>query len=222
MRNNKMNYGSIVYLEPAVYVGACVFIPKYFSWEKESYPAEIVMGDYSIRCNLGTELLFETDKGITEMKLLFTKKDESYKLDILEFFENNNITYKLGTGIYCGGGRYNQKDSTFEAIYDKNVIITKRRSPYWGLQMELFIANKKFRPRVRGKEVKIIRFNHCLMENQYRIEAWFRSIVNGSAKIDPYSLDQVMRENLEYTGVGLCGMFYKKCNEYDWENYPGV
>lgn len=219
MRNNKMNYGSIVDLAPVVYADTCVFIPKYFSWEKESHPAEIVMGDYSIRCNLGTKLFFKTDKGIKEMKLLFTKKDESYKLNILEFFENNNITYTLGDGIYCDGGRYNQKNSTGEVIYDKNIIIEKTRSPYWGLQMELFIVNKKLRPRIRGKEVKIIRFNYCRMEKQYRIEAWFRSIVNGSVQITPYSLDQVMRENLESIDFTSCGMFCKNHNEYDWENY---
>ena len=54
MRNTTMNYGSIVYLAPAVYVATSVFIPKYFSWEKEIYPAERVMGDYSMRCNWGT------------------------------------------------------------------------------------------------------------------------------------------------------------------------
>lgn len=214
-----MNYGSIVELDPVVYADTCVFIPKYFSWEKDSHPAEIVMRDYYIQCNLGTKLLFKTDKGIIEMKLPFAKKDDSYKLDILEFFENNSISYTLGDGVYCDGVPYNQKDSTSEVIYDKDVIIEKIRSPYWGLQMELNIVNKKLLPKVKGKKIKIIRFNYCRMESQYRIADWFRSIVNGSAQINPYSLDQVMQENLVKIDFTSCLLFCKNSDGYQWENY---
>lgn len=217
--DNKINYGNIVDLAPVVYVDACVFIPKYFTWEKESCPAEIVIGDNCIQCNVGTKLLFKTDKGIVEMALPFTKKAHCYKLNILEFFESNYIAYRLGDGIYCDGDRYNQNDSTSEVIYDKNVIIEKTSSPYWGLQMELVIVNKKKRPEVRGKKVKIIRFNYCRKENQYNIENWFRNVVNGSTKIEPYTLDKVMRENLERINFMACTLFCKTNNEYKWENY---
>ena len=35
---------------------------------------------------------------------------------------------------------------------------------------------------------------------------------------EPYTLDKVMRENLERRNF-TCGLFYKENNEYDWENY---
>lgn len=219
MKNNKMNYGSIVDLTPAVYTEAYVFIPKKFSWEKDSHPAEIIMRDYYIQCNLGTKLLFKTDKGIIEMKLPFAKKDDSYKLDILEFFENNSISYTLGDGIYCDGRLYTQKASTSEVIYDKDVIIEKISSPYWGLQMEMNFVNKNRQPKVKGKQVEIIRFNYCRKECQDRIVDWFRSVVKGSVQINPYSLDQVMQENLEKIDFTSCLLFCKNSDGYKWENY---
>ena len=217
--DNKMNYGSIVDLEPVAYVDAYIFIPKYFTWEKEGCPAEIVMGDYIIRCNLGTKLLFETDKGLVEMALSFTEKDHYYKLNIFEFFESNYITYRLGKGIYCDGNRYDQNSSSREVIYNKNAIIEKISSPYWGLQMELFIVNKKKRPKVRGRKIKIIRFNYCRKDSQYKIENWFKNVVNGTIKIEPYTLDQVMRENLERIDFTACALFDETDNGYRCESY---
>ncbi len=32
-------------------------------------------------------------------------------------------------------------------------------------------------------------------------------------------MDKVMRENLERISFIACGLFYKKNNEYTWENY---
>ena len=85
--------------------------------------------------------------------------------------------------------------------------------------MELVIVNKKQRPEVRGKKVKIIRFSYCRKENQYNIENWFRNVVNGSTKIEPYTLDKVMRENLERINFMACALFCKTNNEYKWKNY---
>lgn len=219
MRNKKMNYGSIVGLDPVIYADTCVFIPHFFSWEKEHYPAEIVMGDYKIRCNLGTRLLFKTDKGVVDKVLPFEKKDDEYILNLVEFFDQNHIAYSLGDGIYCGGVKYNQKDSTEEVIYDKNVIIGKNSSPHWGLQMEMSIVNKKLRPKVRGMKVENIRFNYCRKEKQYSIEKWFINVVNGTTPIEPYTLDKVMRENLEKNILTSCSLLCKADNKYHWENY---
>lgn len=63
MRKDKMNYGNTVCLWPAVNTDVDVFIPKLFSWEKESERAEIVAGKYRIQCNLGTKLIFKNNKG---------------------------------------------------------------------------------------------------------------------------------------------------------------
>lgn len=219
MRKEKMNYGNIVELEPVVYTDASVFIPKLFAWEKESEKAEILMGGYRIQCNLGTKLLLKTDRGIVEMALPFKKEAEGYKVDLVEYFEKNNIAYETGDGIYCDGTEYNQKDSGSEAIYNKDVIIGKIASPYWGLQMELYVVNKKMRPTVRGKKVKIIRFNYCREDKQYKLEEWFRSVLTGVVRVEPYTLDQVMRDNLKRIDFTACRMFYQDGKEYRWENY---
>ena len=219
MRKEKMNYGNIVCLEPVIYTDAYVFIPKLFAWEKESVSAEIIVGDYRIQCNLGTKLLFKRSKGIVERALPFKKKAEVYTVDIIEYFEKNNIAYEVGSGKYCDGKEYIQNDSSSEVIYNKDAIIEKNTSPYWGLQMELCIVNKKLRPMVKGKKVNIIRFNNCREKKQYKIEEWFRSVLNGVIRVEPYTLDHVMRDNLERIDFTACSIFYQNDDEYKWEYY---
>lgn len=219
MRKEKMNYGNIVDLAPVIYTDAYVFIPKLFAWEKESESAEIIVGDYRIQCNLGTKLIFKRSKGIVEMNLQFEKKAEAYSVDIVEYFEKNNITYEVGNGIYCDGVEYNQNDSSSEVIYNKDAIVEKIKSPYWGLQMELYIVNKKLRPKVKGRKVKIIRFNDCREEKQDKIEEWFRSVLNGITRVEPYTLDHVMRDNLVRIGSTACSILYKEDDEYKWDYY---
>lgn len=219
MRKEKMNYGNLVYLDPVIYTEADVFIPKLFAWEKESVSAEIIVGDYRIRCNLGTKLLFERSKGIVERALPFKKKADVYTVDIIEYFKKNNIAYEVGSGNYCNGIEYNQNDSSSEVIYNKGAIIMKKTSPYCGLQMELEIVNKKLRPMVKGKKVKIIRFNNCREEKQYKIEEWFRSVLNGVIRVEPYTLDHVMRDNLKRIDFTDCSIFYQNDDGYKWEYY---
>ena len=219
MREEIMNYGVIVDLDPVIYTDACVFIPKLFGWETESVSAEIIMGDYCIQCNLGTKLLFKRNKGIVEKNLPFKKKAGEYTIDIVEYLEKNNIEYEFGTENYCDGTEYNQNDSSFEVIYNKDAIIEKISSPYWGLQMELYIVNKKLRPKVKGRKVKIIRFNHCRKEKQYKIEEWFRCVLNGTISVEPYTLDHVMRNNLVRIDHTACSIFYQNDDEYTWEHY---
>lgn len=219
MKKEKMNYGNIVDLEPVIYTEACLFIPKLFAWEKESVSAEVIVGDYRIQCNLGTKLLFKKGKGIEEKVIPFEKKAGVYTVDILEYFEKNNIAYEVGNGVYCDGTEYNQDDSSSEAIYNKDAIIQKILSPYWGLQMELYVVNKKLRPTVKGRKIKIVRFNYCLEEKQYEIEEWFMRVLNGAIRVDPYALDHVMRDNLERIDFTACSMFYQNDEAYKWEHY---
>ncbi len=128
-----------------------MFIPKLFGWEKESVSAEIIVGDYRIRCNWGTKLLFNRSKGIVERALPFKKKAEVYTVDIIEYLEKNNITYEVGSAKYCNGIEYNQNDSSSEVIiYNKDAIVMKKTS-HEGLQMQLCIVNKKLRPMVKGR-----------------------------------------------------------------------
>lgn len=219
MKKDKMKYGIIVDLEPVIYADAYIFIPKLFAWENESTIAEIIMGDYRIKCNLGTKLLFKRSKGIVEKDLSFKMKAGRYTLDIIEYFKKNNITYEVGDGKYCDGVKYNQKDSSSEVIYNKDMIIEKIISPYWGLQMELYIVNKKLRPKVEGRKVKIIRFNNCRAEKQHKIVEWFRSVLNGLIKIEPYTLDCVMRDGLERIDFTACSIFCNNDEKYEWEHY---
>lgn len=219
MRKEKMNYGNLVYLDPVIYTDAYVFIPKLFGWEKESVSAEIIVGDYRIRCNWGTKLLFNRSKGIVERALPFKKKAEVYTVDIIEYLEKNNIAYEVGSAKYCNGIEYNQNDSSSEVIiYNKDAIVMKKTS-HEGLQMQLCIVNKKLRPMVKGKKVNIIRFNNCRKEKQYKIEEWFKSVLNGVIRVDPYTLDHMMRDNLERIDFTGCSIFYQNDDECQWEYY---
>ena len=70
---------------------------------------------------------------------------------------------------------------------------------------------------VKGKKVNIIRFNNCREEKQYKIEEWFRSVLNGVIRVEPYTLDHVMRDNLERIDFTACSIFYQNDDEYKWE-----
>ena len=85
--------------------------------------------------------------------------------------------------------------------------------------MQLCIVNKKLRPMVKGKKVNIIRFNNCRKEKQYKIEEWFKSVLNGVIRVDPYTLDHMMRDNLERIDFTGYSIFYQNDDECQWEYY---
>ena len=100
MRKEKMNYGNLVYLDPVIYTDAYVFIPKLFGWEKESVSAEIIVGDYRIRCNWGTKLLFNRSKGIVE-RMVGESCDKVVTLPMKGKIESLNASVAAGILLYA-------------------------------------------------------------------------------------------------------------------------
>ena len=218
-KSMKMKYGTIVTLFPIINANPELFIPKCFEWENESTKAIVRIDKYEIKCNLGTKLLFYTDEGIREIKIPFVKKEMGYRCNLLRLFRDEGIPYTEGTGIYCDGAAFTQKDSSSEALYCKKAIIEHCHSPYWGEQYELRIVDQAYSLEIGGNKVKILRFNECDLGQQNKIEDWLSSLIEENRKLDAYELEKRVRKFVK-GGAFTCSLYYQKSDgSYDWTYY---
>ena len=197
------------------------FITKCFEWEKESTKAVVRVDKYEISCNLGTKLLFFTDEGITEKNIPFLKKGIGYRCNLLRLFRDEGIPYTEGTGFYCDGAGFTQKDSSAEALYCKKAIIEHTGSPYWGEQFELRMVDDAKRLKIGGKRVKILRFNQCDLNRQNKIEDWLSGLIEKDQKLDAYELEKQVRRFVKGS-VRTCVLYYQKTDDsYEWTYFEG-
>lgn len=174
-----------------------VFIPQKFPWEEEE-KAEIILNDkYKIIADMQAELLIKTDKGIDQQLIPFERTDDKYICDLPVFLEENGIRMEKAGGRCCDGTKWNQKDFTEKVYVCRQGMLSLGESPYWGDQYEFYFADEDIRPRLGGKDIKILRFSYCDKSAWERMESAFRTMSAGKVNWDINEFNCLLR----YVGV---------------------
>ena len=175
---SRLTYGRNIDISPVVetkdYVS--VFIPQLFPWEEEE-KAEIILDDeYKIIANIQAKILKKTDKGIIQLFIPFEKEEDRYSCDLPPFLEEIGIGTKPAGGLLCDGTRWDPGEAAEKAIVCRGGMLSLIDSPYWGMQYEFYFADENIRPRLGGRDIKIMRFSYCDKSAWGRMESVFRTM----------------------------------------------
>lgn len=180
---SRLTYGSNIDIFPVIETkdNVSVFVPQVFPWEEEE-KAEIILSDeFKIIANRQAKIIKKTDKGIVQIFIPFEREDDRYICDIVGFLEELGIRTESNGGVCCDGEKWNQEDYTGKALMCREGMLDLTDSPYWGKQYEFYFADENIRPRLGGKDIKILRFSYCDKSAWERMESMFRTILAGKS-----------------------------------------
>lgn len=196
---SRLSYGKIIDFNTVIDTKEPVslFVPQTFPWEEEK-EAEIILNDkYKIKANTQTKLLKMTEEGIMELFILLKKSEGKYVCKLPKLLEDNEMEFELSDGSYCDGTEWNQKDSTNKVLFCKEGMLSLCESYYWGIQYEFHFVDKRIRPIMGGKSVKIMRFGYCDKGAWTKMESVFRALVSGKTEWSFSEFNSLLR----YVGV---------------------